>query len=49
MITELYRNLGEFEKCKNILTTITNTECSWMINLFENEIAKENKKVFQLY
>lgn len=48
MLAELNRNLGNFQECKDILTSISDPNMDWLIEAFENELTKENTKVFQL-
>ena len=49
MIAELNRNLGNFQKSKEILATITDPDYKEILGLFAKEIANENRNVFQLW
>ncbi|GBU21612.1 hypothetical protein R80B4_01508 [Fibrobacteres bacterium R8-0-B4] len=45
---ELYRNMGNFAECKNILETIQEEKYNWIKELLMNECEKNNKKVVLL-
>ncbi|NOZ73932.1 MAG: hypothetical protein GXO90_00925 [FCB group bacterium] len=47
-MVEIYRNLGEFQKCREILATLSGKNLNWIKALFEKEIEKKNRFVFQL-
>ncbi|MFC2110873.1 hypothetical protein ACFLQ5_00320 [Bacteroidota bacterium] len=48
MIAELYRNLGDFNKCMEVINTIKNDEMEWIRQAFIIECIKENTSVVQL-
>ena len=48
MTAELYRNLGEFQKCMEILYSISDPEMDWLIEAFKIKCEGKNTKVFQL-
>lgn len=48
LIAELNRNLGNFEKCKEILASIEDIKYDWLKIAFEKECDEKNKYVFQL-
>jgi len=48
MIAELYRNLGDFEKCKSIILDIDNDEINWIKERFLKECELKNKLVVLL-
>jgi hypothetical protein len=45
---ELYRNLGDYVECKNILETIHDKEYGWIKKLLKKECEKNNKRVIRL-
>lgn len=47
-IAELYRNIGDFEKCLEIIETIPEDEFDWLIKLFKEQIQKKNTMLFNL-
>jgi hypothetical protein len=47
-IAELYRNLGNFEKCQEILNCIETSDFDWLKEAFEKECENKNTKVFRL-
>jgi hypothetical protein len=49
MIAELNRNLGNFQKCSDILATLTNPDYDDFKELFAREIANKNTNVFKLW
>ena len=49
MIAELNRNLGNFEKCMDLLNSIEYPEFSSVKSIFEKECNDKNTKVFRLY
>jgi hypothetical protein len=48
MIAELYRNLGQFEHCIELIDNLSD-DLDWLKNKFKEECAKKNQLVFQLY
>jgi hypothetical protein len=48
MQAELYRNLGKFEECQQLLNTLDHPDIQWLVDLFAKEIVRNNKMVFQL-
>ena len=48
MIAELYRNMGRFEKCMEVLGSIEIPQLSWLKTKFEKECNDKNTKVFLL-
>ena len=48
MTAELYRNMGEFKKCKELLSTISDPKVNWLKKAFISECTKGNKMVFEL-
>jgi hypothetical protein len=48
MCAEIYRNLGNFIECKNILETISEEKYLWIKKIIENECILNNKKVIEL-
>ena len=48
MIAEIYRNLGDFEKCINIIQSIDNDEFNWIKEKIINECKRNNKCVIEL-
>ena len=46
---ELYRNIGNFEKCLSLINTIEDPETDWLKQVFIKECNIKNQKVFQLY
>jgi len=47
-IAEIHRNLGNFEKCMEILNSIENTEFNWLKEAFRKECNNRNTLVFLL-
>ncbi|OYT15485.1 MAG: hypothetical protein B7C24_12755 [Bacteroidetes bacterium 4572_77] len=47
MKAELYRNLGEFEKCMSIINELDEESYGWIKQAFKQECKKKNKLVFQ--
>jgi len=45
---ELYRNLGNYTKCKNILETIHEEKYDWIKEVLTKECEKDNRKVIKL-
>jgi hypothetical protein len=45
---ELFRNLGKFSECKNVLETITDEEYIWIREIMEEECRKNNRNVITL-
>ena len=45
MIAELFRNIGEFNKCIDFFNKIKEEEYSWIIDILRKECSKNNKKV----
>ena len=48
MIAELFRNLGEFQKCIEIATTLENTELDWIREALVSECLEKNRSVVRL-
>lgn len=48
MIAELNRNLGNFEKCMEIIASIDSPDLNRIKTQFKNECLKKNENVFQL-
>lgn len=48
MIAELYRNIGEFQKCIEIVTVLENTELDWIREALVSECLEKNRSVVQL-
>jgi len=48
MCAELYRNLGNYVECKNILKTIHDKEYNWIKELLRKECERNNKNVIVL-
>ncbi len=48
MKAELYRNMGEFEKCLNTLNIIKEKDFDWLKSDFEENCKNRNTKVFEL-
>ena len=48
MVVEIYRNLGEFEKCRELLSTINHEGLNWIREKIQQEVEDENKFVFRL-
>ena len=48
LVVEIYRNLTEYDKCKELLSTITNEGLNWIKEKIEMEVENENKFVFRL-
>jgi hypothetical protein len=48
MKAELYRNLGEFEKCLQIIESIDNDDLQWIKEKFISECKRKNRLVFEL-
>jgi len=49
MLAELYRNLGHFEKCMDILNSIEDPEFNSIKAAFKKKCNDKNTKVFKLY
>ncbi|MDR2683829.1 MAG: hypothetical protein LBB53_00410 [Prevotellaceae bacterium] len=47
MIAELYRNLGQFENCMEIIDSLSN-DFDWLKSQFKEECRKQNQLVFCL-
>ena len=47
-IAEIHRNLGEFEKCLEIINSIADPELEWIKMSFNKECRKRNTAVFLL-
>jgi hypothetical protein len=47
MIAELLRNLGQFERCTNLINELPN-DFDWLKTQFETECAKKNTMVFKM-
>lgn len=47
-LAEIYRNLGEFEKCINIIQAIDNAELNWLKEKLVNECKRKNRWVIKL-
>ena len=45
---ELFRNIGNFVECNNILETINEQEYNWIIEILRRECDKNNKYVIEL-
>jgi hypothetical protein len=45
---ELYRNLGKYTECKNILETIHEEKYNWIKEVLTKECEKDNRKVIKL-
>jgi len=48
MIAELHRNLGDFERCLELINSIEDAEVEWLKALFQRECNKTNRNVFLL-
>ena len=48
MVAELYRNLGKFDECKNILESIKDEKYNWIKGLLETECTKNNNIIIIL-
>ena len=48
IVAELYRNMRNFNECKNMLESIKNEEYNWIKELLETECNKNNKNVIRL-
>ncbi len=48
MIAELYRNLGDFERCLELINSIEDAEVEWLKALFQRECKMKNQNVFLL-
>jgi len=48
MCAELYRNLGDYKKCMDILETIDEEDYNWIKELLKKECEKNNKDVIVL-
>jgi hypothetical protein len=49
LIAELYRNIGNFEKCLSLIQNIEDPETDWLKQAFIKECNSKNQIVFQLY
>ncbi|NVN95508.1 MAG: hypothetical protein HXX18_09525 [Bacteroidetes bacterium] len=49
LMAELYRNLGNFEKCIALIESIEPEDYAWLKEKYINECSKKNKMVFLLY
>ena len=47
-IGELYRNMGDFEKCINIIESIQDEELKWLVDKLRNECMEKNRWVIEL-
>ena len=45
---ELFRNLGKFSECKNILETVTDEKYIWIRKIMEEECEKNNRNVIKI-
>lgn len=48
MAAELHRNLGEFERCMELINSIEDAELEWLKVGFNRECNKKNRNVFLL-
>ena len=48
LLTELYRNIGEFGKAKEVLSSIVKSPYSWLKKYYRKEIKNKNKTMFKL-
>lgn len=48
MIAELYRNLGDFDRCMEIINRIENDELDWLKEKFSEACEAKNRWVFEL-
>jgi len=48
MIAELHRNLGDFERCMELINSIEDEEVEWLKDGFNRECDKMNRNVFLL-
>lgn len=48
MIAELYRNLGDFTRCMEIINAIDNDELDWLKEKFSEACEEKNRWVFAL-
>ena len=48
MTAELYRNMGQFDKCKEVLSSISDSKFDWLTKKFISECDKGNNMVFEL-
>lgn len=49
MVAELHRNLGDFEKCMEIINSIKDSNLNSLKLLFEKECLSGNRNVFQVF
>ncbi len=49
MVAELYRNLGDFEKCMEIINSIKDSNLASLKELFKKACLNSNRKVFQVF
>ena len=48
MKADINRNLGEFEKCMNIINELDKENLNWIKEAFKQECEEKNKRVFRL-
>ncbi|OFX58603.1 MAG: hypothetical protein A2066_10385 [Bacteroidetes bacterium GWB2_41_8] len=48
MIAELNRNLGDFDKCMELINSIEDPELEWLTEAFKRECESQNKNAFLL-
>jgi len=48
-LAEIYRNLGDFDKCVEIIESIDDPKMDWLKNAFFVECERKNRRVFRLY
>ena len=48
MVAELYRNLGNFERCLELINSIEDSELEWIKMVFNKECRNRNTAVFLL-
>ena len=48
MVAELHRNLGEFERCMELINSIEDAELEWLKAGFNRECDRKNRNVFLL-
>jgi hypothetical protein len=46
MVAELHRNLGEFERCLELINSIEDVELEWLKDGFKRECNNKNRNVF---
>jgi hypothetical protein len=47
-IAELYRNLGQFDDCLELINSLPDDNCDWLKNKYKLECDAKNQKVFRM-